>query len=153
MRVALVSNGEFYAGAERVQDILAIELSRLGCEITFVLLKPNQFDRVRRSRTVPVVTLPMAGRADLRVASRLASLLRQGDFHLMHAHEPRSLLVAATAAQLSGVPFLYHVHSRVGMKRRCAGATSPTQESSGCSCLVRARLSVLRKVSRIVLPG
>jgi len=112
LRVAHVSNGEFYAGAERVQDILSIELSRLGCKITFVLLKPGQFDRVRRSRSVPGVNLAMAGRADLRVVSRLASLLMRGEFDLMHAHEPRSLLVAAMASWLVGVPFVYHVHSR-----------------------------------------
>ena len=74
MRVAHVSNGEFYAGAERVQDILAIELSRLGCEITFVLLKPNQFDRVRRSRAVPVVRASDGGsrRPACRVEARVS---------------------------------------------------------------------------------
>ena len=111
MRVAYVSNGELYAGAERVQDILATELSRLGCEVTFVLLKPGLFDRVRKSRDVPVVKLAMAGRTDLRVVSRLAAVLRDGAFQLVHAHEPRSLLVAALAARRCGIPLIYHVHS------------------------------------------
>jgi glycosyltransferase involved in cell wall biosynthesis len=112
MRVAYVSNGEFYAGAERVQDILASELAALGCEVTFVLLKPVLFDRVRKSRRAPVIKLPMARRTDMSVVSKLASILKQGSFDLVHSHEPRSLLVAALAARRCGTPLIYHVHSQ-----------------------------------------
>ena len=111
MRVAYVTNGEFYAGAERVQDILANELAALGCEVTFVLLKPVLFDRVRKSRRAPVIKLPMARRTDLSVVSKLASVLQRGSFDLVHAHEPRSLLVAALAVRRCRIPLIYHVHS------------------------------------------
>jgi len=40
-------NGEHYAGAERVQDLLAAELPKFGFEVGFACVKPDQFPRVR----------------------------------------------------------------------------------------------------------
>jgi glycosyltransferase involved in cell wall biosynthesis len=135
MRVAQVINGEHYAGAERVQDLLAAELCRRGCETTFIALKPRLFDDVRRSADTPLVRMPMAGRWDLRVVPKLASLLRYGNFHLVHAHEPRSLLVGALAARSCGLPFVYHAHS-------------PSLEE----CEVQWRNAINYGVERILLP-
>src|ERR1043165_8721630 len=36
-------NGEHYSGAERVQDLLAKQLPRYGCEVGFVCVKPGKF--------------------------------------------------------------------------------------------------------------
>ena len=40
-------NGEHYSGAERVQDLLAKQLPRYGCEVGFVCVKPRRFPNAR----------------------------------------------------------------------------------------------------------
>jgi glycosyltransferase involved in cell wall biosynthesis len=106
-----VINGEHYAGAERVQDLLAGGLPERGFSVGFACLKPNRFPEARRCRTTPLYRLPMASRFDLRVVGQLARIVRREGYQLLHAHTPRSALVARLAAQWSGVPMLYHVHS------------------------------------------
>ncbi len=72
VRVVHVVNGEHYAGAERVQDLLATGLSEFDVQTTFVCVKPNRFAAMRRSQSTPLVNLPMRSRFDLRPAWRLA---------------------------------------------------------------------------------
>ncbi len=106
-----VINGEHYAGAERVQDLLAEGLPTLGFPVGFACLKPDRFPEGRRCRTAPLYRLPMAWRFDLRAVRPLVRLVRREGYQLLHAHTPRSALIARLAAQWSGVPMVYHVHS------------------------------------------
>jgi glycosyltransferase involved in cell wall biosynthesis len=107
-------NGEHYSGAERVQDLLARQLPRFGCEVGFACVKPRRFPAARESQHAPLVEMPMRGRFDLRVVKRLATLVRDEGYQLIHAHTPRTALVGSLAARRAGVPFVYHVHSPVG---------------------------------------
>ena len=107
-------NGEHYSGAERVQDLLAKQLPRYGCEVGFVCVKPGKFPSTRESKTTPLVEMPMRGRFDLRVVNRIAEMVRSEDYDLVHAHTPRTALVGRLAARKAGVPFVYHVHSPAG---------------------------------------
>jgi glycosyltransferase involved in cell wall biosynthesis len=107
-------NGEHYSGAERVQDLLARQLPRFGCEVGFVCVKPRRFPSARESKNAPLVEMPMRGRFDLRVVKRLATLVRNNGYQLIHAHTPRTALVGRLAARRAGVPFVYHVHSPAG---------------------------------------
>ncbi|MCA9155863.1 MAG: glycosyltransferase [Planctomycetales bacterium] len=111
IRVLHVINGEHYSGAERVQDLLAQRLPDHGIEVAFACVKPARFPRMRRSKETPLYELPMRHRFDLLVPWRLARLIRREGFHLVHAHTPRSALVGRVAASMTGVPFVYHVHS------------------------------------------
>ncbi len=43
LRVLHVVNGEHYAGAERVQDWLALSLPKLGIDVAFACIKPDRF--------------------------------------------------------------------------------------------------------------
>src|SRR5690348_10910114 len=52
-------NGEHYSGAERVQDLLAKQLPRFGCEVGFACVKPGRFPSARESKTAPLVEMPM----------------------------------------------------------------------------------------------
>jgi glycosyltransferase involved in cell wall biosynthesis len=104
-------NGEHYSGAERVQDLLARQLPRFGCEVGFVCVKPQRFPNSRDTKTAPLVEMPMRGRFDLRIVKRLAELIRSEDYDLIHAHTPQTAVVARLAARRAGVPFFYHVHS------------------------------------------
>ena len=111
VRVLHVINGEHYAGAERVQDLLAGRLPELGVEVGLACVKPDQFPRVCDTWDAPLYRVPMKSRFDLRSAGRLVRIVRDEGYQLLHAHTPRTLLVAALAALWTGVPLMYHVHS------------------------------------------
>ncbi len=89
-RVLHVINGEHYAGAERVQDLLAMNLSRFGFEVGFACLKPGRFAMMRQALHAPLVELGMQSRFDLRPALRLARLVRREQYALVHTHTPRA---------------------------------------------------------------
>lgn len=111
VRVLHVINGEHYAGAERVQDLLAKRLPEFGYSAGFAALKPGRFRAMRQVREVPLFDVPMLSRLDLRAARRVAWLVREGDYRIIHAHTVRSLLIGRAASVLTGVPLIYHAHS------------------------------------------
>ena len=118
VRVLHLVNGEHYAGAERVQDLLALRLPEFGVEPALGCLKPGRFPILRRSQATPLHELPMRGRWDLRPASKLARLLRREGFDLLHTHTPRAALIGQLAAQLAGVPMIHHVHGQTATEVR-----------------------------------
>jgi glycosyltransferase involved in cell wall biosynthesis len=113
-RVLHVVNGEHYSGAERVQDLLAGYLPACGYDAAIACVKPDRFPQARQFREAKLFELPMRGRFDFSCGRRIAQLLRDEQFDLVHAHTPRSLLVAGQAARIAGVPLVYHVHSPAG---------------------------------------
>lgn len=113
MRVLHVVNGEFYAGAERVQDILALKLPLFGYEVQFACIKPGDFPAKRRSHATPLKVFAMRSRFDISAAYRIAEWATKTGAVLMHAHTPRSGIVAAGASFLAKIPLVYHVHSPV----------------------------------------
>jgi len=114
LRVLHVVNGEHYSGAERVQDLLAEHLPAFGYEASFACVKPDRFPAARSFQQARLYELPMRGRFDWSAARKLALLIREQQYELIHAHTPRSLIVGALAAKQTGVPLLYHVHSPAG---------------------------------------
>ena len=112
IRVLHVINGEHYAGAERVQDYLALRLPDYGFEVSFACLKPDHFNQSRLAQESPLYDLPMRSRLDLRPVRRLAKLIRQEGFALVHTHNPRTVLVGGLAAAWCGVPLVHHVHTQ-----------------------------------------
>jgi glycosyltransferase involved in cell wall biosynthesis len=114
VRVLHVINGEHYSGAERVQDLLAGYLPACGYEVAFSCVKPGRFPGARTFREARLYELPMRRRLDFQCGRRLAQLVRDERYALLHAHTPRSLMVAGQAARLAGVPLVYHVHSPAG---------------------------------------
>jgi glycosyltransferase involved in cell wall biosynthesis len=111
IRVLHVINGEHYAGAERVQDLLAKNLPACGFSVGFAAVKLDLFDELREWRDAPLFEVPMLSRFDLRAAVRVARIVRQGGYRLLHGHTVRTALVGRVAAAMSGVPLVYHAHS------------------------------------------
>lgn len=111
LRVLHVINGEHYSGAERVQDLLGLCLPLYGFAVGFACVKPGKFATARRSQECPVYDASMGSRFDFRAAWRLAGVIKREGYQLVHAHTPRSLMIARVAASLVGVPLVYHVHS------------------------------------------
>jgi glycosyltransferase involved in cell wall biosynthesis len=111
VRVLHVINGEFYAGAERVQDLLALRLGNHGFDVQFACLKPGLFEQKRQARDTRVHALPMRSRADFSLCTRLARIVRSEGIRLVHTHTPRSALFGSIVAHLAGVPMVHHLHS------------------------------------------
>ncbi len=111
LRVLHLINGEHYAGAERVQDLLAARLPEFGFEVGFACLKPEEFPRRRRYQDAPLYEAPMRSRFDLRSVKSLTEIVRREGYVLAHAHTPRTALVGRCLARRAGVPLIYHVHS------------------------------------------
>jgi len=114
VNVLHVINGEHFSGAERVQDLLALNLPDCGYAASFATLKSGRFAECRQSNNSPLYHVPMKSRLDSVCSRQIASLVREHKFALLHAHTPRSLMVAAGAARIAKVPLVYHVHSPVG---------------------------------------
>lgn len=110
-RILQVINGEFYAGAERVQDLLAQRLPGLGYRVGIACLKPDRFPRFRRYSDAPLHLCPMRHRFDLAQAWALVRLIRSENYELVHTHGPRPALLGRIAALRSGRPLVHHVHS------------------------------------------
>lgn len=110
-RVLHIINGEHYAGAERVQDLLAGALPEFGAEVVFASLKAGKFGAARVHQQARLFECPMQGRFDWRPISRIAQFARQEQAALLHTHTPRTLLVGRAVAALTGVPLVHHVHS------------------------------------------
>ena len=113
VKVLHVINGEHYAGAERVQDLLALRLGELGFEVGFACLKRGQFAKVRRATRARLHEVVMRHRFDMRPVAQLVRIVRTEGYQLIHAHTPRSALIAAIVSKLTGVPMVSHVHSPV----------------------------------------
>lgn len=104
-------NGEHFSGAERVQQNLGRQLDPFGFASHFACLKPGKFPELCGLPSDRVHALPMRGRFDRGVIDRTVALVKEIDCRLLHAHTPRSAVVAAFTAHRLGLPWVYHVHS------------------------------------------
>ena len=105
-----IINGEHFAGAERVQDLLALSLPDLGYRITFAALKEGVFESQRKS-SGHLCTFPMRNGWDLRPALQMRRWVEDKGFDAIHSHTVRSAVIARTLAYFTGIPFIHHLHS------------------------------------------
>ncbi|MDH3719011.1 MAG: glycosyltransferase [Planctomycetota bacterium] len=147
LRVLHVINGEHFAGAERVQDLLAMRLPEFGFDVELACLKPDAFDEARKSTAV-LHKVPMRSRFDLRPAWRLARLVRERRCQLIHSHTPRAALVSALAGRIAGVPLVHHMHGQTAteMDRRLLGRINAAVEI--CSMRGAARAIAVSATAR-----
>jgi hypothetical protein len=114
VRVLHVVNGEHFSGAERVQSHLGRCLPQFGVAADFACVKPGRFSQMLRQHDGQWgrgFDVPMKHRIDLRAAIAVHSLIRDHHYDVLHAHTPRTALITAMAAGMSGLPWIYHVHS------------------------------------------
>jgi len=111
MKALHLINGEFYSGAERVQDLLASNMPAFGYEVDFAALKLGRFAECRQASQARLFEVPMGSRFDLRTAWQVARLLREGNYRLLHTHTARSAMIGRVAAGLAQLPMVHHVHS------------------------------------------
>ena len=113
-KVLHLINGEHFSGAERVQDLLAMAMPRFGYEVGFACVKPEKFPEVRESQDCELFETKMNSKFDVFCANRVAKVFRDHDYQVLHAHTPRTLLIARLASRKLNCPLVYHVHSPVG---------------------------------------
>ena len=106
-----IINGEHYAGAERVQDLLGQQLGNFGYRVGFACLKRGQFATMRKCSDAPLYDLAMKNRFDLSPVWRLARIIRREGYRLIHTHTARSAVIGRLASMLTGAALVHHVHS------------------------------------------
>jgi glycosyltransferase involved in cell wall biosynthesis len=153
-KVLHVINGEHYAGAERVQDLLALNLPKHGFEVGFVCVKPARFAQCRKATDAPLRELPMRWRFDLAPARRLAALIRSEQYALVHTHTPRSAFIGRLAAAWSGVPVVHHLHSPTAADtthrlRNWLNAATERASLTGVDAVIAVSQSLARYAKRI----
>lgn len=114
LKVLHVVNGEHFSGAERVQSHLGRCLTKFGVSADFACVKPGKFASMldeKGGEWGQGFDASMSNRFDLRAALRIRDLVREHGYDLLHAHTPRTAMITSIAAKLTGVPWIYHVHS------------------------------------------
>jgi glycosyltransferase involved in cell wall biosynthesis len=153
-----VINGEHYAGAERVQDLLAGGLPKFGFEVGFACVKLDRFAQLRHAKDVPLFDTRMQNKLDLRPARTIAKIVRREGYKLIHGHTARTAMVGALAARMAGVPFVYHVHSPTARNstRRWSDRLSALVERlslRGASRLIAVSQSLAEEMIRRKIPS
>lgn len=110
LKVLHIINGEFFAGAERVQDLLALKLPDFNFECDFICLKEGDFERFRKS-TSKISLFPMRSKFDFSVSKRIIEQVKDQNYRLVHSHTPRSALIGKKIAKALNIPLVHHVHS------------------------------------------
>ncbi len=110
-KVLHIINGEFFSGAERVQQLLGKRLEQFGYSTEFACVKPEKFPELCGLRANQVSQFPMGGRFDIGVAKKITKKVIEESFDILHAHTPRTALVTSLVSLWTGVPWVYHVHS------------------------------------------
>ncbi|MCO8122525.1 glycosyltransferase [Stieleria sp. TO1_6] len=160
LRVLHIVNGEHFSGAERVQSHLGRCLPDFSVDADFACVKPGKFAALldqHQGQWGQIHCAAMAHRLDLRAAWKVRELVIGGGYQLLHAHTPRTAMIASVAAKLTGVPWVYHVHSPAlrdsakPITNRVNGAIERLALSS-CSHLVTVseslRLDCIRRGAR-----
>jgi glycosyltransferase involved in cell wall biosynthesis len=114
LKVLHVVNGEHFAGAERVQSHLGRCLPRFGIAADFACVKAGKFAQLLNEQTGTWGQghdATMSNRFDIRAALRVRDLVREHGYELLHAHTPRTAMITSLASTLTGIAWVYHVHS------------------------------------------
>ena len=106
-----IINGEHFSGAERVQQILGKRLPDQTVTPHFVCLKDGKFPEMCGLDPTMVSVQSMRSRLDLSLVRKIANQTKEMNVDLLHAHTPRSALIASFVARLTGLPWVFHVHS------------------------------------------
>ena len=104
-------NGEHFSGAERVQQLLGNRLPDFGVSAFFACLKPGKFPELCGLDINRVRSIGMKNRFDLSILDRITDYANETQSEVLHAHTPRTAMIASFVAKRCGLPWVYHVHS------------------------------------------
>ena len=104
-------NGEHFSGAERVQQLLGNRLPDFGVSAYFACLKPGKFPDLCGLDSDTVRLIGMKSRFDLSIVQRIADYANETQSDVLHAHTPRTAMIASFVSKRCDLPWVYHVHS------------------------------------------
>ena len=110
-KVLHLINGEYYSGAERVQDLLAQKLPENGYDVWIVCVKPGKFSSRCRCDQNKILDFPMRSRLDWQQGLRIGFFAREHEFDLIHTHTPRTAVLGYLASRIARIPLVHHLHS------------------------------------------
>ena len=111
VKILHLINGQFYAGGERVQDLLSSRLPEFGYEVVFVCLREGIFSDKRQTKNVQLHSFPTRSMFNIGLVFRLVKLARQEGCQLIHTHTRRAVLVGQLVSKITGLPMVHHLHS------------------------------------------
>ena len=114
IKVLHVVNGEHFSGAERVQSHLGRCLPQFDVAADFACVKPGKFAEMvdeQQGKWGTGFRTNMNHRFDLRPVRFIRDLVHEHHYDMLHAHTPRTAMVASMVSKWTGVPWIYHVHS------------------------------------------
>ena len=111
MRILQISSAPTFGGGEKHVCDLAAGLAGLGHEISLAVRPGCGWkDKIRGVEPANIHEVPLRGSADIGSAFRLASLTREHEFDILHAHMARDYVPAAIASRRAGVPVVLTRH-------------------------------------------
>ena len=111
IKVLHIINGEFYSGAERVQDLLAVNLPDYGFEAHMACVKPESFRSNCMCEPRLIHDFPMLTKIDYTTTRAIADFAKTIGAQIIHSHTPRSALAAALVCRHLPLPRVHHIHS------------------------------------------
>ncbi len=110
-KVLHIINGEYYSGAERVQDLLGQKLPDYGYDVHFACIKPDKFPIYCHCPKGIVHQFPMQSRFDVTIVKKLLSHIMQEKYVLIHSHTPRGAIISRLVNISAKLPRVHHIHS------------------------------------------
>ena len=110
-KILHIVNGEFFAGAEKVQHIIGTYFSDKNYDILFATLFDGEFEKVCQGNRYKIKHFHMRSKFDLLVGIKIGKLVQKEKYQIIHVHTVRSSIIGLIASLVSGVPIIEHVHS------------------------------------------
>ncbi len=110
LKVLHVVNGQFYAGAERVQDLLALHLPESQVDNLFVCVKADRFPSARQADEVPLWNVNVRHPWHRAAFLQIGAIAAGEGCHILHSHTPRSCWPAASVAKRLGLVWIHTLH-------------------------------------------
>jgi glycosyltransferase involved in cell wall biosynthesis len=104
-------NGEFFAGAERVQVIIGKNLSRDKYSLSYVALLNGLFIEQALKMDLDLTVIPMKNKLDISVVPKIIKFVRQRNIRLIHTHTVRTNLIGRIVGRWLNLPVITHIHS------------------------------------------
>lgn len=104
-------NGEYHAGAERIQELFLRKQDLKRYHVLCISLLEGNFVHYLRSMCLPIETLPMKHKLDIWVVPELRRKLLHYDVKLLHTHTVRAHLIGRIAAIGTNTSVITHMHS------------------------------------------
>lgn len=110
IQVLQLVNGEFYGGAERIQEMILKFIDRDTFQPYCISLMNGTFVKKVQSEEIPIEVVPMRAKIDIRVIFKIAQFAHRNRIALIHTHSIRTNLLGRIVGKIEKVPVVTHVH-------------------------------------------